>query len=107
MYIWDLQRKHQFFKAESRCGTGTHVVKYTPNIRGSYQIDVRIPSVNEVQRIRSAVSPGSSLSGSFALVEINHITTHSTPAIIFDASANDVKVGLEVLPLLKLVNVDS
>ena len=79
------------YKASKMCLSGTHTIKYTPDVRGSYAMDVKLPKIAEVQRITSFVLNGSSLSGSFTL----KYGAMSSDAIQFDASAEDLKTTIE------------
>ena len=85
-------------KASKSCSTGTYTVKYTPSVQGSYLIDVTLPSVPEVQRLTTLVSPKSSLSGFFN-VEFSPYGTYSSRSrnIAFDATSEEVKTALEFI----------
>ena len=84
------------YKTSKSCTTGTHTVKYTPSVRGTYLIDVTLPPIPEIQRITTSVSPTSSLSGFFSVSfsPYGTFTSHSTN-IAFDATAEDFKTALE------------
>ena len=84
------------YKGSKSCKTGTHTVKYTPSVRGSYLVDVTLPSVPEVQRLSTSISPKSSLSGFFS-VGFSPYGTYSSRSknIAFDATAEEFKTALE------------
>jgi hypothetical protein len=84
------------YKTSKSCTTGTHTVKYTPSVRGTYLIDVTLPPIPEIQRITTSVSPTSSLSGFFSVSfsPYGTFTSHSTN-IAFDATAEDFRTALE------------
>ena len=84
------------YKASKSCATGTFTVKYIPSVRGSYFIDVTLPSVAEVQRVSTSVSPKSSLSGFFS-VDFRPYKTYASRSknIAFDATSEEFKTALE------------
>jgi len=84
------------YKASMTCATGTHTVKYTPSVRGSYLIDVTLPPAPEVQRVSTSVSPKSSLSGFFS-IDFSPYRTYSSRSknIPFDATSDEFKTALE------------
>ena len=85
------------FKASKSCASGTHAVKYTPMIRGSYQIDVKLPKVAEIQRVTTSALTHSSLSGAFTLTFLGDMTAAPlvSGSIDYDATAEELKIALE------------
>ena len=99
------------YKASSNCGTGKHVVRYSPVVRGQYEIDIKLPPIPQVQRVETYVSPYSALSGSFVLAfRSPDGVVHTTDDIPYNADANELKEILDDLPNLAgagaEVNVD-
>ena len=90
-YLGETKSNISMYKASKMCLSGTHTIRYTPEVRGSYVMDVKLPKVAEVQRITSFVLSGSSLSGSFTLLYGAMISD----VIDFDASAEDFKSAVE------------
>ncbi|KAL9189871.1 hypothetical protein ACHAXT_009546 [Thalassiosira profunda] len=89
------------YKVSKSCRTGQHTVKYTPSVRGTYEMDVKLPSVSEVQRVTTSGQSHSSLTGSFSLSYQDVVSD----GIDFDASAEDVKLALESIETLGSVAV--
>ena len=94
------------YKASKSCTTGTYTVKYTPSVRGSYFIDVTLPSMPEVQRVSTSVSPKSSLSGFFS-VDFSPYRTYSSRSknIPFDATSEEFKTALESIDNIGMLEV--
>ena len=99
------------YKAGLDCDTGRHVVTYTPQVRGEYDLDVRLPPVPELQRIQTIMSPGdedseAALSGTFTLTyRSSDGNMQTTAAISYDADADGLKEALESLSNLSEVEV--
>jgi hypothetical protein len=94
------------FQADNSCKTGTHLISYTPNVRGVYKLDVRLPPTFEIQKI-STYSPSSkSISGSFVLTfdsgGENEVTTNE---VSFDATASELQDTLREISFLHRVKV--
>jgi len=61
-YLGPTKSNIALYKASSSCMSGTHTIKYTPEVQGSYNIrDVVVPKVAEVLRLTSSVLDGSSI----------------------------------------------
>jgi hypothetical protein len=69
-------------------GTGTYVVTYLPLIRGTYRLDVTLPPVAEVVRIRIGAS--TALAGDYYI----KIGDQTAGPFLVSASANTVAQGL-------------
>lgn len=95
------------FKASKTCASGTHTVKYTPLIRGSYDIDVRLPSVAEIQRVTTSALTHSSLSGSFTLTFLGGMGSDPlvSGSVAYDATTEDFKIALESIETIGSVEV--
>ena len=104
------------YKAGSGCNTGKHIVTYTPQVRGEYKLDVRLPPVPEVQRIQilahASQSEGpdddsasaSVASGTFTLTYRSSDGNMQTTAdISYDANVDELKEALESLSNLSTV----
>ena len=93
------------FKA-SKCTSGTHSVTYTPNVRGEYSIDVKLPSVFEVQRVTTFISSEDSLGGAFSLTyhDEQGIDLESG-TIAFDADETSVQMAIEDIESIDSVSV--
>ena len=84
------------YRVDYSCEIGTHLVQYTPNVRGTYIINVEIPIVHVVQRITTHVSSEATLSGNFAFTLNNGTQSlFTTSNVDFDASALDMKRSIE------------
>jgi len=86
-----------FFDSATNCETGTHVVTYTPLVRGSYSLDIKIPMVSEVQRITTSVSAESALSGTFDLSFTDSTGTTKAAGLSFDISDTALTTALNTL----------
>jgi hypothetical protein len=75
--------------------TGQHLVKYTPKVRGTYTLEIRVPPTVEVQYVSTEAT--ATLGGKFSLSYGGEQTTD----IAFDASAADVEAALEDLSTLR------
>ncbi len=95
------------FKASKSCASGTHTVKYTPLVRGSYQMDVRLPSFAEIQRVTTTALSHSSLSGAFTLafLEDKAAVPLISGSIDYDATAEKLKIALESIESIGSVAV--
>jgi len=82
--------------------TGTYLVTYTPYVRGTYRLDIKVPSTVEVQRITTSAGDDSALFGTFNLTltalgsnaDGNVMVTETTPALNYDATAEEVYAAL-------------
>ncbi|CAM9130727.1 unnamed protein product, partial [Phaeothamnion confervicola] len=70
--------------------TGTHVVTYTPLVRGDYRITARLPARAAVQRVATSVYRGEKLSGNFTLT----FAGVETVELAYDADAAEVEDAL-------------
>jgi hypothetical protein len=77
------------YAGSSDCSVGTHLVTYTPNVRGTYQLDVKVPMVSEVQSIKTSAATGATLSGSFTLSFTDASGTETSSAINFNDDATN------------------
>jgi hypothetical protein len=100
-YLGETKTNIPLYKASKTCRTGTHTIKYTPEVRGSYEMDIKLPKVSEVQRIITSVLDGSSLSGTFAL---NYGASVST-AVEFDSTPAALKAAIESMEGIGSVDV--
>lgn len=101
------------YKTGLGCDTGKHLITYTPQVRGEYALDVRLPPVPEVQRIK-IVAPDegpnsaslSTPSGTFALTYRSTDGDMQTTAdISYDANIDELKEALESLSNLSEVEL--
>ena len=82
--------------------TGTYLVTYTPYVRGTYRLDIKVPATVEVQRLTTSVEADSALTGTFNLTLTalgssaagNVMVTETTVALPYDAEANEVRQAL-------------
>ena len=82
--------------------TGTYLVTYTPYVRGTYRLDIKVPSTVEVQRLTTSVEDDSALSGTFNLTLTalgsdatgSVVVTETTSALPFDASVEEMEAAL-------------
>ena len=79
--------------------SGTHEVKFTPKVRGSYRLDVIVPATNEIQSITT--SGISQLGGSFQLIYDGEYTED----INFDVSPSDLQAEIEALTTFNYTGV--
>ncbi|KAL3774885.1 hypothetical protein ACHAW5_007303 [Stephanodiscus triporus] len=95
------------FKASKTCASGTHTVKYTPTVRGSYLMDVRLPIVKEIQRVTTSTRSLSSLFGRFTSTYHGEAGTEPlvSGSIDFDASSDEFRMALELIETIGLVAV--
>eukprot|EP00970_Alexandrium_tamarense_P002964 scaffold427_cov103-Alexandrium_tamarense.AAC.19 len=100
-YLEPTKEGVSLYKASKNCLSGTHTINYTPSVRGSYEIDVQLPMISEVQRVTTLASDDSSLSGSFTLT----FGTSATGKIEFDATTEEFKAALEVIEGIGFVDV--
>lgn len=99
------------YKAGLGCDTGKHLITYTPQIRGEYALDVRLPPIPEVQRIQTVVpDEGPNLaslstpSGTFTLTyRTSDGNMQTTADISYDANVDEMKEALENLSNLSEV----
>ena len=76
--------------------TGTHTVKYTPVVKGTYQLDVVLPNINEVQTISTTAT--SSIGGSFVLtIENEDGIEVSTSPLSYASTPADVETESRLL----------
>ena len=95
------------YKTGLGCNTGKHLITYTPQVRGEYALDVRLPPVPEVQRIQIVVpdeeGPNSASlstpSGTFTLTyrSTRDGNMQTTADISYDANVDELKEALESL----------
>ena len=95
------------FKASKVCQSGTHTVRYSPSVRGSYLMDVRLPTVKEVQRVTTSTHSHSSLSGAFTLTYHGEVEAAplASGSIEFDASSDEFRMALESIETIGSVDV--
>jgi len=67
-YIRESDTGVNLYKIGEKCMAGTVKVDYIPQIRGEYELHIRIPEVREIQRLSASASLKSSLAGSFLIV---------------------------------------
>jgi hypothetical protein len=94
-------------KASKTCASGTHTVKCTPTVRGSYLMDVRLPIVKEIQRVTTSTRSLSSLFGRFTSTYHGEAGTEPpvSGSIDFDASSDKFRMALELIETIGLVAV--
>jgi len=95
------------FKASKVCTSGTHIFKYTPSVRGSYLMDVKLPVVTEIQRVTTSTRSHSLLSGSFTLAYAasGGADPLVTGSIDFDATSEEFKNAIESIVAIESVAV--
>ena len=96
------------YKTSETCSTGTHTIKYTPTVRGSYQMDAKLPIVKEVQRVTTSARSHSSLSGAFTLAY--HGGEPGTDPLVsgsidFDSNTEAFRMALESIETIGSASV--
>jgi len=105
-YLGTTKSDVSVFKAASKCTSGTHSVTYTPNVRGEYSIDVKLPSVYEVQRVTTSIRSEDSLGGAFSLTYQDEQGTElESGTIAFDADETSVQMAIEDIESIDSVSV--
>lgn len=107
VYLGPTKTSVSVFKASKSCISGTHTVKYTPSVRGSYLMDVKLPIVEEVQRVTTSARSHSSLSGAFTLTYHGQagVDPLVSGTIDFDASGEEFKLALESIENIGSIGV--
>eukprot|EP00804_Cyclotella_cryptica_P021433 CCRYP_005783-RA/>CCRYP_005783-RA protein AED:0.00 eAED:0.00 QI:831/1/1/1/1/1/3/2372/6166 len=100
-YLGPTKSSIPLYKTSKKCMTGTHTIKYTPQVRGTYIIDVKLPETKEVQRVSTFVFAGSSMSGTFTLQYGSLVSG----IIEFDATAEELKSALQSIDEIGTVDV--
>jgi len=105
-YLGPTKSDVSVFKAASKCTTGTHMVTYTPNVRGEYSIDVKLPSVIEVQRVTTSIRSEDSLGGAFSLTYQDEQGIElESGTIAFDADETSVQMAIEDIESIDSVSI--
>ncbi|KAL7538362.1 hypothetical protein ACHAXR_010787, partial [Thalassiosira sp. AJA248-18] len=106
-YLGPAKRGVSVYKASSSCMSGTHTVKYTPTVRGSYLMDVKLPMVTEIQRVTTSPRSHPSLSGAFTLTYHGQLGADPlvSGSIDFNANSEEFQIALESIETIGSVAV--
>ena len=110
--VWrgnDAHRVH-VYKGAYAGDTARHTISYTPYVRGTYDLDVRVKKTEEVQQVVVSVGAGKKLAGNFTLSltapdKFGVVATETTPPIAYDATPQDVEDALITLSQVWACNV--
>ena len=98
------------------CSTGSYLVTYAPFVRGTYQVNVQVPAVNEVQQVAFYTTGTGSLGGNYTLTAAvtnpsTGLTTAATTAPLLlgatPSTAAQVQAALNGLSNLAGVTVSA
>ncbi|KAH8049145.1 hypothetical protein JL722_12146 [Aureococcus anophagefferens] len=108
------RRAPSVYKGAYAGDTARHTISYTPYVRGTYDLDVRVKKTEEVQQVVVSVGAGlcagKKLAGNFTLSltapdKFGVVATETTPPIAYDATPQDVEDALITLSQVWACNV--
>ncbi|KAH8055104.1 hypothetical protein JL722_8529 [Aureococcus anophagefferens] len=114
--VWRGNDAHRVrvYKGAYAGDTARHTISYTPYVRGTYDLDVRVKKTEEVQQVVVSVGAGlcagKKLAGNFTLSltapdKFGVVATETTPPIAYDATPQDVEDALITLSQVWACNV--